>query len=202
MAFSLNRWKEKIAIVTGASGGIGASIVEKLVEEGLIVVGLARRSELVEQIAKKLHGQPGKLYAVKADVSSEEDILKAFKWTTDNLGPVSILINNAGVIKQTNLVEGDTKLWKQIFDTNVIGLCVATREAVKIMKANKIDGHIIHINSVVGHKASYHQYSNVYPASKFAVTALTETLRQELNHLNLKIKITVKKHYEKINNKN
>ena len=60
------------------------------------------------------------------------------------------------------------------------------------MKENKIDGHIVHINSIVGHKVAYHAFSNVYPASKYAVTALTETLRQEFNHLGLKIKITVR----------
>ena len=62
---------------------------------------------------------------------------------------------------------------------------------MKIMKANKIDGHIVHINSVAGHKVPHFEKANVYPASKYAVTALTETLRQELNHLGLKIKITV-----------
>ena len=60
------------------------------------------------------------------------------------------------------------------------------------MKQNKIDGHIIHINSTLAHRISYQPFANVYPASKYAVTALTETLRQELNHFGLKIKITVR----------
>ena len=158
------------------------------------MVGLARRSERVEELAKQLEGKKGKLYALKTDISKEEDILKAFKWVSDNLGPVHILINNAGIIQQTNLTEGDTEKWKKIFDTNVLGLCIATREAVKIMKTNKIDGHIVHINSIAGHGVPNYPGMNVYPASKHAVTALTETLRQELNHLGLKIKITVKLH--------
>ncbi|KAJ3629017.1 hypothetical protein MTP99_013441 [Tenebrio molitor] len=190
MVISMDRWKGKVAIVTGASAGIGAAIAKQLVEEGLQVVGLARRSERVEELAKKLQGQKGKLYAIKADISKEEDILEAFKWTSDNVGPVHILVNNAGIVQQTNLIEGDTEKWKKTFDTNVMGLCVATREAVKIMKAEKIDGHIIHINSIAGHTVPNYPGLNVYPASKYAVTALTETLRQELNHLGLKIKIT------------
>jgi NADP+-dependent farnesol dehydrogenase len=157
------------------------------------VVGLARRVERVEETAKKLQGKKGKLHAVKADISKEEDILKAFKWTSDNLGPVHILVNNAGIIQETNLVGGDTEKWKSIFDTNVMGLCIATREAVKIMQDKKIDGHIIHINSTLGHGIPPLPGLNVYPASKFAVTALTETLRHELRHLGLKIKITVRK---------
>ena len=100
------------------------------------MVGLARRSERVEDLVKQLEGKKGKLYALKTDISKEKDILKAFKWVSDNLGPVHILINNAGIIQQTNLTEGDTEKWKKIFDTNVLGLCIATREAVKIMKAN------------------------------------------------------------------
>jgi NADP+-dependent farnesol dehydrogenase len=190
---SLDRWRGKVAIVTGASSGIGAAIAEQLVEEGLQVVGLARRVERVEELAKKLKGKKGKLHGVKADISKEEDILNAFKWTSDNLGPVHILVNNAGLTQKTNLTtEGDTEKWRKIFDTNVMGLCIATREAVKIMQAKKIDGHVIHINSTTGHRVPNLPGRNVYPASKHCVTALTETLRHELRHLGLKVKITVK----------
>ncbi|XP_068894814.1 farnesol dehydrogenase-like [Tenebrio molitor] len=188
---SLDRWKGKVAIVTGASAGIGAAIAEQLVEQGLQVVGLARRVERVEELAKKLKGKKGKLHGVKADISKEEDILNAFKWTSDNLGPVHILVNNAGLTQKTNLTtEGDTEKWRKIFDTNVMGLCIATREAVKIMQAKKIDGHVIHINSTTGHRVPNLPGRNVYPASKHCVTALTETLRHELRHLGLKVKIT------------
>jgi len=81
-------------------------------------------------------------------------------------------------------------MWKEIIDTNVLGLCIATREAVKDMRTNNVDGHIIHINSIGGHGVSYFPQLNVYAASKHAVTALTETLRQELNSISSKIKIT------------
>ncbi|XP_044271836.1 farnesol dehydrogenase-like [Tribolium madens] len=190
MVISMDRWRGKVAIVTGASSGIGAAIAQQLVIEGLQVAGFARRSERVEEHAKKLQGKKGKLVAVKVDLTKEEDIIKGFKWVSDNLGPVHILINNAGLIQPTNLTEGETQMWKKILDTNVLGLCIATREAVKIMKAGKIDGHIVHINSVAGHTVPNFPNMNVYPASKHAVTALTETLRQELNQLGLKIKIT------------
>ncbi|KAK5638858.1 hypothetical protein RI129_013153 [Pyrocoelia pectoralis] len=138
----------------------------------------------------RLKNEPGKFYSIQADVSKEEDILKAFEWVEKNLGTVHILVNNAGLRKPTNLIEGSTEMWKEMFDTNVLGLCIATREAVKSMKKGNVDGHIIHINSTVGHKVIYMPQSNVYPASKFAVTALTETLRQELNSIGSKIKIT------------
>lgn len=91
----------------------------------------------------------------------------------------------------TNLLEGDTETWKKILDTNVLGLCIATREAVKNMRENNVDGHIIHINSLAGHIVVNVPNLSVYTASKFAVTALTETLRQELNSIGSKTKITV-----------
>jgi len=95
-----------------------------------------------------------------------------------------------GVFRFGHLSQGVTKLWKEVFDTNVLGLCIATREAVQDMKANKVDGHIIHINSLAGHRVPNIPNMNVYHASKYAVTALTETLRNELNSFGSKIKIS------------
>ncbi|KAF2901343.1 hypothetical protein ILUMI_04849 [Ignelater luminosus] len=190
MSLSMDRWKGKVAIVTGASAGIGAAIVEQLVEAGLIVVALARRKEKIDELAKTLENKNGKIFPIKADVSKEQDILDAFRWVKDNVGPVHILINSAGVNRNTNLRDGDTSMWKEIMDTNVLGLCIATREAIKDMRANNVDGHIVHLNSIAGHKVPHFPQVNVYPASKHAVTALTETLRQELNSIGSKIKIT------------
>ena len=209
MVLSLDRWVGKVAVVTGASSGIGEAIAEFLVNKGLIVshqppitvnygiiiflqvAGLARRSERVEEKAKQLSGKAGKLHAVKTDITKEEDIVQAFQWIEKNLGHVHILINNAGISKENFLRDGDSASWKQTFDVNVMGLCIATREAIKIMSANNIKGHIIHINSVAGHKVVDFPGINVYTASKHAVTTLAETLRHELNAIDSKIKITV-----------
>lgn len=124
-------------------------------------------------------------------MAKEEDILKGFQWIKDNLGPVHILVNNAATSRTTTLMDGNTEFWKEVFDTNVLGLCIATREAVRDMRANNVSGHIIHINSGSGHRVVPIPNVNIYPASKHAVTALTETLRQELNSNQSKIKITV-----------
>ncbi|KAJ8971428.1 hypothetical protein NQ317_018163 [Molorchus minor] len=191
MVSSMDRWVGKVAVVTGASGGIGAAIAEQLVEKGLKVVALARRKERLDELAKKLANKKGKLYPVKTDISKEEDIINAFKWVKENLGPVHILVNNAGIFKMgSTLTDGDTETWRSTFDVNVLGLCIATREAVRDMKANNVDGHIIHINSVGGHSVPPIPGVNVYPASKYAVTALAETLRLELNSQKSRIKIT------------
>lgn len=154
-------------------------------------MGLARRKEVVEDLNKSLKKAPGKLYALKCDMSIEEDIVAAFRWIKTNLGAVHILINNAGIIQDTTLIDGDSDKWRKILDVNVLGLQIATREAMTSMKANKVDGHIIHINSDAGHRHVFFPKINMYTASKFAVTALTETMRHEINANNLKIKVTV-----------
>lgn len=186
----MDRWQGKVAVVTGASSGIGHAITKSLVEKGLLVVGLARRKEKVDELSQELRNAPGKLYSMRADVTNETDIIDAFNWIKHNVGVVHILINNAGILRMTNLIEGETALWQNMIDTNVLGLCIATREAVKQMRADNVDGHIVHINSMSGHKVVYHPLMNLYPATKHAVTALTETLRQELNSFQSRIKIS------------
>lgn len=157
------------------------------------MVGLARRKERIEELAKEIQGKNGaKLHALKADITNEDDIIKAFAYISENIGPVSILINNAGIAQPNTLIDGDTSRWRKVLDTNVLGLCIATREAVKIMRKNEIDGHIIHINSIAGHRVPNIPQVNVYSASKYAVTSLATTLVNELRTLGSKIKVTVR----------
>lgn len=155
------------------------------------VVGLARRIEKVEALAKRLSNKRGTLYPFKADITKEEDILAAFAWIKENVGVIHVLINNAGTSKNTTLSDGDTEMWRQILETNVLGLSVATREAVKDMTNNSVAGQIIHISSVLGHYVAHVPKVNMYSASKFAVRALTETLRQELLTSGTKIRVCV-----------
>lgn len=191
MSCSLKRWQNKVAVVTGASAGIGATIAQTLVEEGLQVVGLARKSDKVEEIAKKLSGATGKLYAYKANITNEEEVLNAFDWIVRNVGPVSVLVNNAGIGFAGTLIDGETQFWKQTLDTNVLALSVCTREAIKQMRNNGIDGQIIHIGSVPIYINSIFPSFNMWTPSKTAVSSLTEMLRQELNQIGSKIKVSV-----------
>lgn len=191
MAPSMERWSGKVAVVTGASAGIGASIAELLVENGIKVVGFARRVELITAHAEKLKNKKGSLHGMRVDLTKTQEIIDAFKKVEEEYGPVSILVNNAGVFEQTTLCDGgDIEKWKKTFEINVIALCIATKEAVAIMKKHKINGHIIHINSVAGHRPVNFVGENVYPASKHAVTSLTESLRYELLKTGTKIKVT------------
>lgn len=152
---------------------------------------MARRQNQIETLAEQLKNKPGRLYPIKCDVSKETDILEAFKWIKNNLGGIHVLVNNAGVGVASSLHDGRTEDWKMLLDTNVLGLSIATREAIRGMKESGIaDGHIIHVNSINGHYIC-DMPNHMYYASKYAVTALTEALRRELVVLGSKIRITV-----------
>ncbi|KAK4874252.1 hypothetical protein RN001_013612 [Aquatica leii] len=190
MSANMDRWEGKVAVVSGTNSGIGAAIATQLVDAGLKVVGLSRRKNRGEELAKKLIQRKGQFHPLVVDITKEQEVLSAFDWIKEELGPVHILINNAGVKRSTMLIDGDTSMWKETLDTNILGLCMMTREAVKSMRDNNVDGHIVHMNSLCGHMIPPIIDKNVYCASKYAVTALTETLRQELNTIGSKIKIT------------
>lgn len=188
----MERWEGKVAIVTGASAGIGAAISKDLVEKGVLVAGLARRIDKIEELAKSLADAPGKLFPIRCDVTKEEDILRCFKYVNEHIGPLHILINNAGLTRPTSIVDGVTEDWRKIFDVNVIACCICCREAIKYMNKENIEGHLVIMNSIAGHYVAClgEPSLNVYPSSKFAVTAFAESLRQELRYHKSNIKLT------------
>jgi NADP-dependent 3-hydroxy acid dehydrogenase YdfG len=177
----LSRWKDKVALVTGGSAGVGSEICRRLVKEGLIVISCARRKHKIEKIAEECEKleYPGKLHPYKCDLTREDEIETMFTWITTKHGGVDICINNAGVAIEENLLEISAKHMREMLDVNVIAMVLCTKLAVKSMsERNVTDGHIININSMSGHRLTG-KY-NMYAASKFAVTALTEAFRREL----------------------
>lgn len=191
----MDRWRNKVAVVTGASSGIGAAIVKDLVENGLQVVGLARRPERVTDILKTLPpAKHGNLTALRCDVSDVQSVNKAFDTIIAKFGGIDILVNNAGCLKQGQLVNMDINEIQQVLQTNVMGVVHCTQRAFKSMKERNFPGHVILINSIAGHEfisLPGTPESNVYGPSKFAITAITEIYRQEFRGLGTKIKITV-----------
>ncbi|XP_069684395.1 dehydrogenase/reductase SDR family member 11-like [Periplaneta americana] len=186
----MERWTGKVAVVTGASAGIGAAIAAELVRRGLRVAGLARRVDKIQELAQSLTDAPGTLHAIKCDLSKEEDILSAFS-QIEELGGVDILINNAGVLFESLLSQGSTVEWRSMWDVNVLGLSICTREAFRSMRERQQDhGHMIHINSIAGHYDVGKEGMHMYSATKHAVTALTEGLRRELVALHSNIRVT------------
>ncbi|KAK7864253.1 hypothetical protein R5R35_009519 [Gryllus longicercus] len=201
----MERWRGRVAVVTGASAGIGAAIAYQFQDAGLTVVALARRKEKIPVAVEEARREakergratlgkapsPGKLHALKCDVSNEEDILAAFKWVKDNLGGVDILVNNAGVPGGSSLTGPNVEEWKRILNVNLLGLCICTREAVQQMKERGVDdGHIIHISSRAGHYIFGVPGIHMYSASKHGVRVVTEGLRKELVAAKSRIRVT------------
>ncbi|XP_055695280.1 farnesol dehydrogenase-like [Lutzomyia longipalpis] len=190
----MEQWKNRVAIVTGASSGIGAAIAKDLAKAGMITIGLARRVEKVEALKKDLPPNlQGNLHAVKCDVSKEEEIVRVFSDIDAKFNGIDVLINNAGIIRYTKLIKADNSIpIREVVDTNILGPVFCTREAYKSMEKHGRNSHVVHINSIVGHHISFDpQFEvNMYPPSKFAVTAITEVHRQEFIRSKHHIKVT------------
>ncbi|GAB0092764.1 Farnesol dehydrogenase [Sergentomyia squamirostris] len=191
----MEQWKNRVAVVTGASSGIGAAVVKDLVKAGMITVGLSRRVERVEALRNDLpQNLRVNLHAMKCDITQEEEILRVFEYIDAKFNGIDVLVNNAGISGDTALIDGDnSELIRNIIDTNVMGLVFCTREAYKSMEKHGRNSHVVHINSVVGHKllCLLDQPSlHMYPPSKYAVTAITEIHRQEFIRSKHHIKVT------------
>ncbi|XP_069677723.1 dehydrogenase/reductase SDR family member 11-like isoform X2 [Periplaneta americana] len=189
----MERWSGRVALVTGASSGIGAELATQLVKSGLQVVGIARRVENIEKLAQNLQNEPGNLHPVKADITCEEEVKAAFAWVQSNLGGVDILVNCAGADSINTLIDGPLESWKLIFDVNVLARSNVTKEALASMKEKGVDdGLIIHINGILGHSIPDINFLSIYmySAAEHAVTVLTEGLRRELLKINSKIRIS------------
>lgn len=189
----MERWVGRVALVTGASRGIGAETLRTLVKKGMKVVGCARTVEEIETIAEELKEEKGSVLPIKCDLRDTDQISAMFKEIRQNsdFGGVDVCINNAGVAYNAPLAKGDEEQWRAMLELNILALSVVTREAIKSMKARNIDdGHIIHINSTSGHRIAPVAASHFYAATKYAVTGLTEGLRQELRAMKTNIRIT------------
>lgn len=170
----------KVAIVTGASRGIGAAIVKKLHEEGAAVVACARSIESCE----------GAAFCQKVDVSNSEQVDACVKATIEKFGKVDILVNNAGITKDGLLMRMSDEDWEQVLDINLRGTFLFTRAVARPMMKNKaadgsqLGGAIVNITSVVGITGNAGQAN--YTASKGGVIALTKTTAKELGSRNVR----------------
>merc|ERR1711997_820200 len=173
----------------GASAGIGAAISKILCQNGMKVVGCARRVENIQQI--KNEGGCDTLYPYKCDMTKENDIMEMFEWIENHpdLGKIDVCIPNAGFSANKSLLGGTMDEWRAMMDVNVLSLQLCTQLAVKSMLKNKIDGQVILVNSLSGHRVSRNRITRFYSATKYAVTALLEGWRQELKDLDSNIRI-------------
>jgi len=169
--------KGKVAIVTGASKGIGAAIAEKLADQGAaVVVNYGRSAKEAEAVVSRIQANGGRAKAIQADVSKLAEIRKLVAATVREFGRLDVLVNNAGVYDFQPLSDVREENYNRQFDLNVKGLLFATQEAVRAFGEN--GGSVINISSVVS--VSPAPNGSVYSATKAAVDALTKSLAAEL----------------------
>ncbi|MEM9195128.1 MAG: SDR family NAD(P)-dependent oxidoreductase [Myxococcota bacterium] len=176
--------RDRVALVTGASSGIGAAIAIRLAEAGATVVGAARRVDRVAALSKDHSG----IHARSVDLRDEASIAALFLSIREEFGGVDVLVNNAGLGHHAPLVSGDSERWREMLEVNVLALAICTREAISDMRRRGDRGHVVHVSSMAGHRVP--GGSGVYSATKYAVRALTEGLRQELRAAESHIRVS------------
>lgn len=176
--------KDKVAVVTGASKGIGAAIAKHLASEGAkVVVNYSSSKEDADRVVKEIEQTGGKAIAIKANVAIQKDIQHLFAEALKAFGKLDILVNNAGVYQFAPLEEITSDLFHKMFDLNVLGLILTSQEAVKYF--GKSGGSIINISSLAS--ISSPPTSTIYSATKAAVDSITKSLSKELGPRKIRV---------------
>ena len=174
----------KVAVVTGASKGIGAGIAKELAAEGAaVVVNYASSKTDADNVVDKITKRGGKAIAVQGNVAKKSDVERLFATTKKAFGKIDILVNNAGVYDWSPIDEITEEQFHKQFDVNVLGLLLATQEAVK--QFDSAGGNIINISSTVTSLTP--PSSSIYTATKGAVDAITRTLAKELGPRKIRV---------------
>ncbi|WP_373479742.1 3-oxoacyl-[acyl-carrier-protein] reductase [Geminocystis sp.] len=182
---NLQRLTDKVAIITGASRGIGKATAIALASEGAkIVVNYASNSQAADNVVKEIIEAGGDAMAICADVSQQEAVEAMFKETTNKWGRVDILVNNAGITRDTLLLRMKLEDWQQVINLNLTGVFLCCKAASKIMLKQK-SGRIINISSVAGQMGNAGQAN--YSAAKAGVIGLTKTLAKEFASRNVTV---------------
>jgi NADP-dependent 3-hydroxy acid dehydrogenase YdfG len=177
----------KVAVITGASSGIGEATAEALAAQGAAVVVAARREGRLADLVGRIEGSEGRVLAAVCDVTDEDQAHGLIRKAEQEFGSVDILVNNAGVMLLSNVGKGLSDQWRTMFEVNVLGLLYATEAAIRVMKGQG-SGHLVNISSVAGRKVT-RTSNGVYAGTKFAVNAISEGLRQELIEDNIRVTI-------------
>ncbi|MDP9049650.1 MAG: glucose 1-dehydrogenase [Acidobacteriota bacterium] len=180
----MNKLTNKVAVVTGASKGIGAEIAKSLAAEGAsVVVNYSSSKSSADSVVAAIEAAGGKAVAVQGDVSKQADITRLFAETKKSYGKLDILVNNAGVYAFAPLDQITEELFHTQFNLNVLGLLLTTKEATKYFNGD--GGSVINISSAV--TTLYPPGSSTYTATKASVDAITVILSKELGPKNIRV---------------
>jgi NADP-dependent 3-hydroxy acid dehydrogenase YdfG len=173
----------KVVVITGASSGLGEAAARRLADEGATVVLGARREDRLRALADELTRRGDKALAVPTDVSRREEVKRLVDSAVEAYGRIDVLINNAGLMPLSPLDRLKVDEWDRMIDVNLKGVLYGIAAALPHMQGRK-SGHIINVSSVAGHKVR--AGGAVYAATKHAVRALSEGLRQEVKPYNIR----------------
>jgi NADP-dependent 3-hydroxy acid dehydrogenase YdfG len=175
----------KVVVITGASSGLGEATARLLARQGATVALAARRADRIDALATEINeaGGNGKAMAVATDVAKREQVKALLHAVVEKFGKVDVMLNNAGLMPLAPLEDLKTDEWDQMIDVNLKGVLNGIAAALPYMKEQK-SGHFINVSSVYGHKLG--PDATVYCATKFAVRALSEGLRQEVKPYNIR----------------
>jgi len=176
----------KVVVITGASSGLGEATARLLAAEGATVVLGARRADRIRKLAQEITSSGGKALAVTTDVTSRDQVKKLVDTAVQTFGRIDVMINNAGLMPHSPLERLKVDEWEQMIDVNIKGVLYGIAAALPHMKQQKA-GHFINVSSVAGHKVT--PAGAVYAATKHAVRALSEGLRQEVKAYNIRTTI-------------
>jgi NAD(P)-dependent dehydrogenase (short-subunit alcohol dehydrogenase family) len=172
----------RVAVVTGASSGIGEACAVAFAEKGAHVVLAARRAERLSALVERLEGLGGRALAVTTDVTSEADVDNLFARAVERFGTVDVLINNAGIADSTPVDEMPLELWHRVIETNLTSAFLCSRAAFRVMKG-KGRGRIVNIGSISARVPR--QNSPAYAASKWGLDGLTRSLAIDGREFNI-----------------
>ncbi|MFB6276001.1 MAG: 3-oxoacyl-[acyl-carrier-protein] reductase [Halothece sp.] len=182
---SSQQLSEKVAIVTGASRGIGRAIALALAEQGAkVVVNYARSGDAAHAVVKEISDQGGEAMAVQADVSDADQVQNLVKETRNQWGQIDVLVNNAGITRDTLLLRMKVEDWQSVINLNLTGVFLCTQAVSKIMLKQR-QGRIINIASVAGQMGNPGQAN--YSAAKAGVIGFTKTTAKELASRNVTV---------------
>ncbi len=178
-----NNIEGKVVVITGASSGLGEATARHLSAQGASVVLGARRQDRIQALARELTGNGGKAIAITTDVTHREQVKALVDTAVRTFGRVDVMINNAGLMPQALLERLQIDEWDRMIDVNLKGVLYGIAAALPYMQQQK-SGHFINVSSVAGHKVG--PGFAVYAATKHAVRALSEGLRQEMTPYNIR----------------
>jgi NADP-dependent 3-hydroxy acid dehydrogenase YdfG len=174
----------RVALVTGASSGIGEAAAEALAAAGATVAAIARREDRLKGLVRKIEDGGGKALALPGDVAVESVAKGAVAATLQHFGRLDILVNSAGLIQSGGVEKSDTAHWRQLLEVNLLASLYTSQAAIPAMREQG-GGDIINVSSTAGRRST--AAFPAYCASKFGLTAMNEALRQEVGRYGIRV---------------